>query len=276
MCWGADIADESFLFYRLPSLWASKRFYHIVILNDRNHFAHSRKCWSCLFELHKQNKLHQTVMQDRTKSLSLWSIITYDTACLIPSFTSTLKMKLHNGSHPTYSIGRGRRSILAHDQYGRRETLFAACVMSVRGAGSVWGSKHCASDWQGWRLDLLTPSSSLSLSRRPLSVHATLQFYIPISTFSFHFCLPLTPGTHRLTSFSFLLLTLTCFPPPFLWRGEANAFVYILPLPQIETITVESNASGGREAAWLILVLHSFRLHYRSMVEGLSIWLAMV
>ncbi len=139
----------------------------------------------------KPNKLHQTVIQNRTKSLSLPSVITYDTLRLIQSFGTTLKMKLHNGSHPTYSISRGRRSALAHDQYGWRETVFAACVMPVKGAGM------CGQWTLRFWLTVLEIGSTHTIfvlphshSLRPLSVHATLQFYIPIATFSFHFSLP--------------------------------------------------------------------------------------
>ncbi len=154
-----------------------------------------------------------------------------------------------------------------------RDSLRCMCNVCKRG-GDVWAVNTVVlidrvGDWI--YSHHLPHSHSLSLTIpylfTPLSSFTSqLQHFHFIPAFPHSF---LHPPPHLL---SFPLFTLTCFPPSFLWRGKANAFVYILPLPQIETITAESNGSGGREGAWLILVLRSFRLHYRTMVEGLSIW----
>lgn len=149
-----------------------------------------------------------------------------------------------------------------------RDTLRCMCNACKRGR-NVWAVNTAvlidrAGDWiYSHHLPPPSLSPSLICSRHFAVLHPNLNIFTSAFPLSSH------PPPLLL---SFPLFTLTCFPPLFLWWGKANAFVYILPLPQIETITVESSASGGREGAWLILVLRSFRLHYRSIVEGLSIW----
>lgn len=144
--------------------------------------------------------------------------------------------------------------------------LFAACVMLMRSVG-MCGHRAvniAALIDRAW--DWIYSHHLLPLA---LSHHVPYLF-TPLCSFTFHLNIFIPPRSMRSPpqSLSFLLFTLTCFPPSFLWWGKANAFVYILPISKYKLLRrSRTPAVGMRVHGWF-----QFGLHYRAMVEGLSIW----